>query len=251
MIPIKTKREIATMREGGKILQEVVEKILALAKPGITTQALETEAARLLLERGAEPAFPKLAGFPGVIHTAINEEVVHIAPSDHSLQEGEILSIDAGLLWYGYYLDMARTIAIGNASDEVRHFLKTAKKSLRMALRNIKPGNTVGDIGNVIERFVESQGYAVIRELCGHGIGKELHEDPQIPNTGTRNSGEKLLPGMVMCVEPMITMGSWEVIRRKGGGYVTKDGSLSAHVEDTILVTPQGCEVLTTTSQEA
>ncbi|MDP3982079.1 MAG: type I methionyl aminopeptidase [bacterium] len=245
MIFIKKREDIAIMREGGKMLHEIVSAVIEMARPGITTKQLEERAFAMMIEKGAEPAFPKLAGFPGAIHTALNEEIVHIPPSNRALQEGDILSVDAGLLWKGYYADMARTIAIGEVSDEARHFLRTIKKSLKMALANIRPGNTVGDIGNVIQRFVESQGYGVIRELCGHGIGKELHEDPQIPNVGFRNSGDQLKSGMVICVEPMITMGSWEIIKREGHGYVTKDGSLSAHVEDTICVTPQGCEVLT------
>jgi len=236
------------MREGGHMLARIVKELVAEVKPGVTTDAIDNLAKQKILKAGAKPAFLNYQGFPRTICTSVNEEVVHAIPSSQKvLKEGDILTIDAGLIWKGYYLDMARTVPVGGVSDDTAHLVRVTKKALRLGVKKMRPGITVGDIGNTIQRFVESQGYGVVRELCGHGIGKELHEEPQIPNYGSRHKGLELKEGMVLCIEPMVTMGDFNVKRAKDGQtFLTRDGSLAAHFEDTIAVTATGAEVLTT-----
>ncbi|MCP6726539.1 MAG: type I methionyl aminopeptidase [Patescibacteria group bacterium] len=246
MITIKTEEEIQVMREGGKMLAHILEDIAKDIAPGVTTKQLDTKAEKLIKEAGAKPAFKGYEGFPGIVCTAVNEEMVHTVPSDKPLEEGDILSLDIGLIYKGMYLDMARTYPVGEISLEASHLIKTTKKSLRIGIKKARPGNTVGDIGNTIQRFVEGQGYGVVRILCGHGIGKELHEDPKIANFGKRGDGEELKQGMVICIEPMVTAGKYDLKKADDGhGYITKDGSLSAHFEDTVAITQDGAEVLT------
>ena len=246
MITIKTEEEIQVMREGGKMLAHILEDIAKDIAPGVTTKQLDTKAEKLIKEAGAKPAFKGYEGFPGIVCTAVNEEMVHTVPSDKPLAKGDILSLDIGLIYKGMYLDMARTYPVGEISLEASHLIKTTKKSLRIGIKKARPGNTVGDIGNTIQRFVEGQGYGVVRILCGHGIGKELHEDPKIANFGKRGDGEELKQGMVICIEPMVTAGKYDLKKADDGhGYVTKDGSLSAHFEDTVAITQDGAEILT------
>ncbi len=246
MITIKTPEEIGVMREGGKILAQVLEEVAEGIAPGVTTNELDKKAEQLIIRAGTKPAFKGYQGFPGTVCTAVNEEMVHTAPSDRELKEGDIISLDIGLIHKGMYLDMARTYPVGEISAEASHLIKTTKKALRIGIKKVRPGNTVGDIGNTIQRLVEGQGYGVIRNLCGHGIGKELHEEPKITNFGKRGGGEELKAGMVICIEPMVSVGDYELKQTKDGhGYVTKDGSLSAHFEDTIAIIQDGSEVLT------
>lgn len=246
MITIKTPEEIQVMREGGKILAQILEEVAEGIHPGATTKELDTKAEKLIVRAGVKPAFKGYQGFPSVVCTAVNEEMVHNVPSDKPLEEGDILSLDIGLIYKGMYLDMARTYAVGEISLEASHLIKATKKSLRLGIKKARPGNTVGDIGNTIQRFIESQGYGVVRILCGHGIGKELHEDPKIANFGKRGEGEELKIGMVICIEPMVTAGKYDLKQTKDGhGYITKDGSLSAHFEDTLAIIQDGAEVLT------
>ena len=156
------------------------------------------------------------------------------------------MGLDLGVLYKGFYTDMAVTVPIGKVSFEARRLINVAKKSLRLAIKKVKPGNTVGDIGNTIQRFAESQGFSVVRDLCGHGIGRELHEEPKIPNFGKPKTGEELKQGMVVCIEPMIAVGGFELVKSKDGyGYAAKDGSLTAHFEHTIAVTKKGAKILT------
>ena len=246
MIPIKTPEEIEVMREGGRILAEIMKELSLLVKPGVTTKELDFKAVELIKKAGAKPAFKGYGGFPKTLCTSVNEELVHVVPSDRELKEGDILSLDLGILFKGMYADMARTYPVGEISLEAAHLVRVTKKSLRLGIKKARSGNTVGDIGNTIQRFVEGQGYSLVRELCGHGIGKNLHEEPKIANYGTRHTGEKLETGMVLCLEPMVNMGKWGVVHTKDKyGYTTKDGSLSAHFEDMIVITQEGAEVLT------
>jgi len=249
MITIKTKEEIDIMREGGHMLAEIMKELMSQVKPGVSTGDLDRSAEEKIRKAGAKPAFLNYQGFSRTLCASLNEEVVHGIPTAKKiLKEGDILTLDLGLIHEGYYLDMARTVLVGEVDEEVVRLVRVCKKALRLGVKKMRPGITIGDIGNTIQRFVEDQGFGIVRELCGHGIGKELHEDPQVPNYGKRHEGVKLEEGMVICIEPMLTMGDWNVKRLKDGHtFVTRDNSLSAHFEDTIAVTKEGSEVLTTT----
>lgn len=246
MITIKTEKEIAAMRESGKLLAKIMDRVEKEVKPGITTDYLNKVAKDLVLSSGAKPAFENYMGFPAVLCTSVNDVIVHGVPDKIELKGGDIVSLDLGLVFKGYYSDMAITVPVGKVSFESLRLIKTAKKALKKGIKEAKAGATFGDIGHEIQKFVESQGFGVVRDLCGHGIGKKLHEDPQILNYGKKKAGPEIKTGMVFCLEPMITMGSYEV--EKAGdrhGYRTKDRSLSAHFEHTIAITPKGTEVLT------
>jgi methionyl aminopeptidase len=176
----------------------------------------------------------------------VNENVVHGYPSKYVLKEGDIIGLDLGVLYKGYNSDMAITVPVGKVSFEAKRLINTTKKSLRLAIKKAKVGNTIGDIGNTVQRFVEGQGYGIVRDLCGHGIGKNLHEDPKIPNFGKRGGGEKIVEGMVICIEPMVTIGDYHLKKSDDGyGYSTKDNSLTAHFEHTIAILKNGPVVLT------
>jgi len=246
MITIKTEQEISIMKESGRILATVIKELEKMVKPGVTTLELDRAAEALILSMGGKPAFKNYNGFPYTLCASVNEVVVHGYPSNYSLREGDIIGLDLGVIYNGYYSDSAVTIAVGEVSFEAKRLITVTKTALRYGIRNAKVGNTVGDIGNTIQRYIESQNYGIIKELCGHGIGKHLHEDPQILNYGKRNHGPKLLEGMVICIEPMITIGKPDLKQAKDGyGYATKDGSLSAHFEHTIAITKDGPRVLT------
>ncbi|MDO8633399.1 MAG: type I methionyl aminopeptidase [bacterium] len=246
MTSIKTPQEIKAMQEGGKILARIVKEVSLAIRPGVTTKELNRAAEALILQSGALLAFKGYEDFPEAMCVSVNEEIVHVVPSTRVLKEGDMVTLDLGLIWKGFYLDMARTFPVGIVSPEVSRLIRITKKALRIGIKKAKVGNTVGDIGNTIQRLVEDQGYGVVRELCGHGIGKGLHEDPKIPNYGKRKNGEELEEGMVICIEPMITIGDWKlVLMEDGHGYKTKDGSLSCHFEDTIAITSKGPLVLT------
>ena len=235
------------MSQSGKILASTIKHLENLAKPGITTMELNNAAEAKILELGGRPAFKNYNGFPYALCASVNEVVVHGYPSDYVLKEGDIIGLDLGVVYKGYYSDSAVTLAIGKVSYEAKRLLMVTKKALKRGIKKAKIGNTVGDIGNTIQRYVEEQGYGIIRDLCGHGIGKNLHEDPQILNFGSRGSGEKLQEGMVICIEPMLTMsGEWRIKKAPDGyGFATKDNSLSAHFEHTIAITKNGPIILT------
>lgn len=247
MITIKTEEEIKTIKQGGKILAEVLKKLEKMAKPGVTTKDLDRAAEALILSyEGAKPAFKDYEGFPYSLCASVNEIVVHGFPSDYVLKEGDLIGLDLGVFYKGFNTDMSVTIAVGKISFEAKRLIDVTKKALRLGIKKAKVGNTVGDIGNTVQRFVEGQGFGVIRDLCGHGIGKKLHEDPKIPNFGKRGEGEKLVEGMVICIEPMVSAGDWHLVKSEDGyGYATKDGSLSAHFEHTLAITKKGPKVLT------
>ena len=246
MISIKTKEEIQTMEEGARILAQVMEYLKGQVKPGIATKELDKTAESLILKFGAKPSFKGYNGFPATLCVSINEEIVHGIPSQRKLKEGDIVSLDLGLFYKGFHSDMALTVGVGKISPEALRLIRITKDVLRVAIRKVRPGNTTGDIGNTIQRYVESQGFGVVRDLCGHGIGKELHEEPQILNYGKRHTGEIIKEGMVFCIEPMVTMGDWRVKKSLDGyGFSTKDGSLSAHFEHEVAVTKDGCRILT------
>ena len=246
MVPIKTPDEIKIMSEGGKILAEIIHKLGKMIKPGITTKELDKAAESLVFQYGAKCSFKNYEGFPSCLCTSINEEIVHSAPSDRKLKNGDIISLDLGILFNGFHIDMAITVPVGQVAPETQRLIRITKKALKRGIKKVKPGNTFGDIGNTIQRYIESQGFNVVKELCGHGIGKKLHEEPQVCNYGKRGTGPKLIEGMVFCIEPMVVMGDWKIKKAKDNyGFITADNSLSAHFEHTIAVTKDGAKILT------
>lgn len=246
MISIKSEQEIQIIREGGKILAQIMKELEKKVEPGITTKYLNKVAEDLVLKYKGKPSFKGYEGFPAVICASINEELVHCIPSDRKLEEGDIISLDLGILYKGFHTDMAVTVPVGEISPEDQRLIRVTKKALKRGIKKVRPGNTFGDIGNTIQRYVEDQGFSVIQDLSGHGIGRELHEDPQIPNYGKRNTGPEIKEGMVFCIEPMVAIGDWKL--RKAGdnyGYQTRDNSLCTHFEQTLAVTKTGRRILT------
>jgi methionyl aminopeptidase len=233
------------MAEGGKILAGIMRKLEKEVKPGIATKFFNELAEDLILKYGGKPNFKGYEGYPATLCASINEEVVHALPSKRKLEEGDILSLDLGMKFKGYHSDMAVTVPVGKVALETQRLIRVTKKALKRGIKKVRQGNTIGDIGNTIQRYVESQGFNVVRELCGHGIGKDLHEDPQILNYGQRHKGETIKEGMVFCLEPMVVMGNWKIKKSKDGyGYETKDGSLSCHFEHMVAVAKNGPRVL-------
>jgi methionyl aminopeptidase len=247
-IMIKTPQEIEKMRRSGKVVREVLEHVRGIVKPGATTLDLENAAAAKMEELGAKPAFKGYRGYPCVLCTSINEEVVHGIPSaKRVLKDGDIVSIDCGAVVDGYYGDSAITVPCGEKVNErAKRLLEVTQASLENAIREVKPGATLGDIGAAVQEVVEADGFSVVREFVGHGIGTRMHEDPQVPNYGRRGQGTRLREGMVIAIEPMVNAGKAGVqVLSDGWTAVTEDGSLSAHFEHTVAVTAEGGVVLT------
>ena len=247
-IMIKTPLEIEKMRRSGQVVREVLEHVRQYVKPGASTQDLENAAAGKIRELGAKPAFKGYRGFPCVLCTSVNEEVVHGIPSaSRVLRDGDIVSIDTGVILDGYYGDSAITVAVGEkVSPRTKRLLEVTQASLERGIEAIKPGATLGDVGAAVQEVVEAEGFSVVREFVGHGIGTRLHEDPQVPNYGRRGQGQKLREGMVIAIEPMVNAGKPDVhVLSDGWTAVTQDGSLSAHFEHTVAVTAEGATILT------
>lgn len=244
------------MSEGGKILAKIIKELVKKVKPGITTKELDRLAEGLIFSvKGGSASggkstircsFKGYQNYPACLCTSINEEIVHAVPSGRKLKGGDILSLDLGIFYKGYHTDMATTLPVGKISFATKKLVEVTKSALKIGIEEVKIGNTFGDISNAIQKYVESHGFNVVRELCGHGIGKELHEDPEILNYGDFHTGEKIKEGMVFCLEPMVTVGDFKIKKSKDGyGYEIADGSLSAHFEHTIAVTKTGCHILT------
>ncbi len=247
MVYLKTREEIEKMRRSGAIVAQVLHEIAELVKPGATTADLDLFAQTRTKELGAKPAFKGYHGFPGTLCVSVNEEVVHGIPSKKRiLKEGDIVGVDFGVSLDGWFGDSARTFAVGRVSPEARKLLEITEKSLYLGIDQAKAGNNLFDIGHAVQNFVEGHGYSVVREFVGHGIGKNLHEDPQVPNFGVRGKGMVLKPGMVIAIEPMINAGKPEVrVLADGWTAVTSDKKLSAHFEHTVAITEAGTEILT------
>ena len=246
MISIKTDQEIEIMAKNGKMLAKIMKELAALAQPGVTTNKINKVAEDLIFQYKGTPSFKGYGGFPAALCCSVNDQIVHTPPSDRVLQEGDILSLDLGMKYNGYHSDMAITVPIGEVSSEALHLIRAVRKSLKRGIKKIRPDVTIGDVSNTIQRHLEGQNLGIVRELCGHGIGKKLHEDPQILNYGKRNKGVKIKKGMVLCLEPMATMGGDDIKKEADGfTYATQDGSLSAHFEHMIAVTERGSRVLT------
>ncbi len=260
MIIIKNEKQIELMRRGGEILGQIFKKIILEVKPGVTTGHLEEMADFLISEAGGRASFKgyktkdDLMAFPTALCTSINDEVVH-APAlpSRQLKSGDIVGIDLGMEYpytngaKGYYTDVAVTIAVGEISSQARELIKTAEQALVLAIGQVKPGNSLDQIGKTIEDYVKTQGFSVVRELVGHGVGLAVHEDPQIPNySQASNKNIILKPGMILAIEPMVNIGDWRIKTGADGFTIlTMDGQLSAHFEHTVLVTETGYEVLT------
>lgn len=236
------------MHRAGRVVREVLEAVRAQVKPGATTLDLDRTAEEALKARGAAAAFKGYHGYPAVLCTSINSEVVHGIPSaKRVLKEGDIVSLDFGAIVDGYYGDSAITVAVGEKIDpDTERLLKVTEASLRSAISVVKPGATLGDIGAAVQKVVEAEGFSVVRDFVGHGIGSNMHEDPQVPNFGEAGRGMKLRSGMVLAIEPMVNAGKPEVrVLRDGWTAVTDDGSMSAHFEHTVAVTDTGARILT------
>jgi len=263
MISIKSPAEIEIMVEGGKLLAKIMKELEKKVRPGITTKELDRLAESLIScppkpwaaedkIRCSFKGYKSTDGetvrpYPFCLCTSIDEEIVHGVPSNRVLKEEDIISLDLGIFYNGFHTDMAITVPVGKISPEAQRLIRVTKKALKRGIKKSRIGNTFGDIGNTIQRYVESQGFNVVRELCGHGIGRELHEDPKILNYGKRRTGEEIKEGMVFCIEPMVTVGDWHIKRSKNGyGYETIDNFLSAHFEHTIAITKEGPQILTT-----
>ena len=246
MIALKSAREIETMRRSGKITSAVLTQLLQSAKPGMTLREVDRLAERGIRERGGVPTFKGYHGFPASICASVNDVVVHGIPGDQVLCDGDILSIDIGTTFEGYVSDSAATVAIGNVSQEARRLMRVTQESLMLGIAQLKNGNRLSDIGHAIQRHAEQHGYGVVRALVGHGVGREMHEEPQVPNWGEPGRGIVLRPGLVVAIEPMITEGAFEVETLKDGWtVVTADGKLAAHYEHTIALTEDGPRILT------
>jgi methionyl aminopeptidase len=257
MIPIKTEEEIKILREAGKILSKVLKEVKKQVKPGVSAYDLDKLAEKLIQKEGAEPAFKgyipdglkikEKIGYPYTLCTSVNYEVVHGLPLKNKiLKEGDIIGIDCGLKWKGYYVDMAFTLPVGKISSIAKKLIKVTKKALDLAIKKIKPGVFLGDISYTIQNFVEKNNFSVVRQLSGHGIGKNLHEEPVILNYGLPKTGPILKEGMVLAIEPMVNVGDWRVETLSDGWtVVTFDRSLSAHFEHTVLVKKGRAEILT------
>lgn len=234
------------MREGGKILAKVLQKVARTVKPGITTQELDRLAKELVLKYGGRPSFEGYEGYPAGLCTSVNEEIVHGIPSIRKLKSRDIIGLDLGVLYKGYYTDSAITVPVGKVSAEVLRLIEVTKEALKIGIEKVKAGNHIGDISAAIGDYVESQGFSVVRNLVGHGVGKDVHEDPQIPNYGKPGTGPKIKVGMTLALEPMVVIGSWQTQQAQDGWtFITKDKSFAAHFEHTVAVTKKAPRILT------
>ncbi len=251
MISIKTPEEIEIMRQAGRILAEVMNKIVPKVQRDVSVLEIDELAEKLICQTGAEPGFKgyKSGGkiYPATLCVSVNEQVVHSLPKKETvLKQGDIVGIDCGVKYQEYYSDMALTVGVGKISSQAKKLIQVTKKSLDTAIKKIKPGIHLGDVSWSVQSYVEKNGFSVVRQLSGHGIGKELHEEPSILNYGEKRTGPILKQGMVLAIEPMVNAGGWKIKTLDDNWtIVTEDGSLSAHFEHTILVTEKGAEVLT------
>jgi methionyl aminopeptidase len=246
VVALKSPREIETMRRSGKITAKVLTDLLKAARAGMTTGELDAMAEKGIRDLGGIPTFKGYHGFPASICTSVDDEVVHGIPGSRVLREGDLLSIDIGTTLDGYVSDSAATVAIGNISSEAQRLMDVTQECLMIGIAQMQRGNRVGDIGAAVQAHAEKNGYGVVRELVGHGVGREMHEEPQVPNYGKPHTGVELRPGLVLAIEPMITQGAHAVkILKDGWTVVTADGKLAAHFEHTIAVTDEGPKILT------
>ena len=251
MIVCRSAEEIEKLARVNALVAQVLAELMRVVEPGVSTLDLDQLAERRLREAGALPAFKGYHGYPATICASVNEQVVHGIPNARPLKSGDIVSVDMGAKLDGFFGDSAVTVPVGTVTPEAQRLLDVTRASLDRALGAVKPGNRVQDIGAAVQQHVEAHGFSVVREFVGHGIGTALHEEPQIPNYGTPGRGARLAEGMVLAIEPMVNAGKPAVkVLSDGWTAVTKDGSLSAHFEHTVVVTADGCRILTLRSVE-
>ena len=246
MIIVKNRAEIATMRRAGEVVAAAIAAARSALKPGMTTAELDAVAAREIESRGADPSFLGYRGFPKTICTSVNDEIVHGIPGNRALREGDLVKLDVGAVVDGFHADSAVTIPVGDPSPEAGKLIEATERALWAGLVEARPGRRLGDIGAAVQTVAEGAGFSVVREYVGHGIGRSLHEEPPVPNYGTPGKGFKLTEGLVVAIEPMVNVGSYETrLLPDGWTVVTRDGTLSAHFEHTVAVTADGPWVLT------
>ena len=247
MIPIKTNEEIEIQRQSSLLVGKTLAEVAKIIRPGITTAELDKVAETFILDHGAKPGFKGYGGFPATLCISPNETVVHGIPGDQVLKDGDIVSVDCGVLMNGFYGDSAYTFMVGEVDDEIKLLLERTKASLYLAIEQTITGKRIGDIGFAVQNYIEGFGYSVVRDLVGHGVGKMLHEKPEVPNYGRRGSGIKLKSGMVLAIEPMINLGVKEVVQDKDGWTIrTADARPSAHFEHNVAVRNGKADVLST-----
>jgi len=246
MIPLKSAEDLKNLKVSGKILARVMKEIQLIIEPGISTQDIDNLAQELITKEGAIAAFKGYKGFPASICTSVNEEIVHGIPGEKKIKEGDIISLDLGINYAGFYTDAAVTVGVGKITPKLRDLIRVTKESLSIGIKKANISNYLSDISHAIQSYVEKKGYSVVRQFVGHGIGSSLHEEPEIPNFGQAHQGPILTSGMVLAIEPMVNMGTWEcVILDNGWTAATKDSLASAHFEHTIAITEKGPEILT------
>lgn len=247
MIYLKSEEEIEILRENADIVSKTLAEVGKAIAPGVKTKQLDKIAEDFIRSNGALPGFKGYGGFPATLCLSVNDMVVHGIPDNYELKEGDIVSVDCGTIYKGYFGDSAYTFPVGAIDTDTQKLLSTTEESLYLGVSKAIDGNRIGDIGNAIQTYCESKGFSVVRELVGHGIGRDMHEDPLVPNYGKAGSGKKLKEGMVICIEPMINMGKKEIYEKPDGwGIATEDGKKSAHFEFTVVVRKSKAEVLTT-----
>ncbi len=246
MIELKSAGELEAMRKAGRIVAKLLQHLAARIRPGMTTKALDDEALHYIMNAGAKPAFLGYRGFPASICVSVNEEVVHGIPGERKIRNGDLVSLDAGAIVDGWYSDAATTCLVGDVTPEARRLADVTRRALDEGIANARVGRRVSDISYAVQQTIEREGFGIVREFVGHGIGRALHEDPPIPNFGSPDVGPRLKEGMTLAIEPMVTLGGDEVtILRDGWTAVTRDRSLAAHFEHTVAVTANGPDVLT------
>jgi methionyl aminopeptidase len=242
---LKTNGEIDLMDEANRIVHRVLDGIAERVRPGVTTRELDRWAEATIRDAGAAPAFLDYRGYPATLCTSINDVIVHGIPDDRPLTEGDIVGVDCGVLYKGYYGDAARTFAVNQVGEEARKLMDVTRDSLSLAVDQLQPGNRLSDIGHAVQAYVEKHGFSVVREFVGHGIGTSLHEDPQVPNFGDAGHGPQLKPGLVLAIEPMVNIGDSGVkVDADGWTARTADGKLSAHFEYSVAITESGPRIL-------
>lgn len=247
MIYLKTNEEIELIRESSLLVGKTLAEVAKMIKPGVKTIDLDKRAEEFICDHGATPGFKGYNGFPYTLCISVNENVVHGFPSKRVLKDGDIVSVDCGTLMNGFYGDSAYTFAVGEVKEDILALMKRTKESLYVGIEMAVAGNRVGDIGNAIQKYVEEEGYSVVRDLVGHGLGKNLHEKPEVPNYGRRGSGPKLKEGMVLAIEPMINLGTKKVLQEKDGWTIrTADRKPSAHFEHDVAIRKGKAEILST-----
>jgi methionyl aminopeptidase len=247
MLYLKTDEEVGLLKESNMLVSRTLAEMAAIIKPGVTTLYLDRIAEEFIRDNGATPAFKGYGGFPNTLCTSVNEEVVHGIPSDYILKEGDIISVDCGVILNGWYGDSAFTFAVGKISEDVKRLIEFTRASLEEGVKAAIAGNRIGDISFAVQSKAESGGYSVVRELVGHGIGKKLHEPPEVANWGKQGTGHKMEKGLVICIEPMINSGKKETVQMRDGWTIkTVDGKPSAHFEYAVAIDKEKAEVLTT-----